>query len=92
MALKTYEDVINSVYTKGNKMDFSNAMIRGNGIPLDITDIYNSIEDAVTYASNSPLAYEGQIITVKNAKGEQVAYILDSSISTSVNKLDITKS
>ena len=39
------------------------AYARGNAIPLDASSAYDNIEDATEYASTSPVAYEGQIIT-----------------------------
>ena len=38
---KNYNDIYTAVYTKGNKMDFGNSMIRGNGfVPL----VFNSFK------------------------------------------------
>ena len=72
---KNYQEIIESVYTTGNKMDFSNSIIRGNGIPLDITEVYNSYKPALEYALNSPVAYEGQIIAVTE-NNKSTAYII----------------
>ena len=72
---KTYEQIIEAVYTKGNKMDFSNSMIRGNAIPLDITEVYNNLNDAIKYAAEGAVAYQGQILAV-TADGDTTAYII----------------
>lgn len=39
------------------------AYARGNAIPLDASSTYDSIDEATTYATTSPVAYEGQLIT-----------------------------
>lgn len=72
---KNYSQIYKSVYTDKNKMDFSNSMIRGNGIPLDITEIWDSIDAAKTYAASDPVAYQGQIIAVITDNDAQ-AYII----------------
>ena len=61
---KTYSEVINSAYTVGNIMDWTNALTRLSGVPLDISELYNSYDKAVVYAASNPVAYEGQVITV----------------------------
>lgn len=50
---------------------------RGVALPLDASSVYESLSAAQTYAQN-PIAYAGQIITVK--EGEKYnAYILDGT-------------
>lgn len=48
---------------------------RGVALPLDASSVYESLDDAQTYAKN-PIAYAGQIITVKEGENYN-AYILD---------------
>lgn len=71
---KSFNDIKKSIYTTGNKMDWTNAMIRGNGIPLDASSIYETFAEAATYADSSAVAYVGQIIAVlgTNASADTV--------------------
>lgn len=48
---------------------------RGVALPLDASSVYESLGEAQSYAKN-PIAYAGQIITVKEG-GSYNAYILD---------------
>ena len=50
---------------------------RGVALPLDASSVYESLSDAQTYAQN-PIAYAGQIITVKEGENYN-AYILDGT-------------
>lgn len=52
---------------------------RGSNLPLDASSTYDSLADAQTYAQ-SPTAYAGQIITVKEGDNYN-AYILDGEAS-----------
>lgn len=61
---KSYLDIQNSAYVTGNIMDWSNALTRLSGVPVDITSVYGSYEDAVIYAAENAVAYEGQVISV----------------------------
>ena len=72
---KNYSEIYESVFTKKNKMDFSNAMVRGNGIPLDITEVYNSLNAAIQYAATDPVAYEGQLLAVTE-NGDTNVYVI----------------
>ena len=56
---KNYNQIYTSVYTTGNSMSFGNTMLRGNGIPLDITEVYDKFDNAVIYAATNAVAYEG---------------------------------
>lgn len=47
-----------------NIMGLSNAIVRDNGIPLDLSSIYGSYNDAVVYAAVNAIAYQGQPIAV----------------------------
>lgn len=77
---KSYNDIYTAVYTKGNKMDFTNSMIRGNGIPLDITDVYNSLEAAQNYVNSNPVAYEGQVIAVTE-NNDTTVYVIAARLA-----------
>lgn len=72
---KNYEQIYEAVYTKGNKMDFGNSIIRGNGVPLDITSVYDSFDSAVIYAATNPVAYEGQLVAVTE-NNETIVYVI----------------
>lgn len=72
---KNYSEIYSAVYDKKNKMDFSNSMIRGNGIPLDITEVYNSLNAAISYAASNPVAYEGQLLAVTE-NGDTNVYVI----------------
>lgn len=47
-----------------SKMPLPKPIERSNPVPLDCTELFYSLEDAVTYASTDPLAYVGQTIKV----------------------------
>ena len=72
---KNYQDIYNSVYNTGNKMDWTNAMIRGNGIPLDIYSVFDSFNAAVKYAAENAVAYEGQTLAVTE-NGDTTLYVI----------------
>ena len=72
---KNYQDIYNSVYVTGNKMDWTNAMIRGNGIPLDIYSVFDSYNKAVTFAATNAVAYEGQVLAVTE-NGDTTVYVI----------------
>ena len=74
---KKYSEIYASVHTNKNKMDFSNSMIRGNGIPLDITEVYDSLNAAIKYAATDPVAYEGQLLAVTENNDTNV-YVIGS--------------
>ena len=48
---KNYNEIYNSVYVTGNKMDWTNAMIRGNGIPLDIYSVFDTFGNSSHYGN-----------------------------------------
>ena len=76
---KNYQDIYNSVYVTGNKMDWTNAMIRGNGIPLDIYSVFDSYEDAVIFAATNAVAYEGQVLAVTE-NGDTTVYVITPAL------------
>lgn len=54
-----------AVINKDNEnMDFSVQIARKYGAPIDKDSVFYSLSAAETYASNSPLAYVGQVISV----------------------------
>lgn len=58
-----------SIYNPENNSDKSYLAApfnfkRGNPIPLDSSTIFTSLSAAQDYATNSPIAYVGQIVTV----------------------------
>ena len=77
---KNYNDIYTAVYTKGNKMDFGNSMIRGNAIPLDITAVYNSYSAAQAYVNSNPVAYEGQVLAVTE-NNDTVVYVIAARLA-----------
>lgn len=83
---KNYEQIYEAVYTKGNKMDFGNSIIRGNGVPLDITSVYDSFDSAVVYAATNPVAYEGQVVAVTESN-ETIVYVI-SPVSQEKKMID----
>lgn len=71
---KNYVDIQNAVKA-GNIMDWTNALQRKMGVPVDITEVYNSYNEAVKYAATDPVAYESQIVGVTE-NGDSTAYII----------------
>lgn len=60
--------------------EYPNTFKRQSDFPLDKTSVFKSYEDAANYAANSPIAYGGQIIGVKNTTNDNyTAYILQPS-------------
>ena len=76
---KNYNQIYEAVYTKGNKMDFGNSIIRGNGVPLDITSVYDSFDKAIIYAATDPVAYEGQLVAVTE-NNETIVYVISPAV------------
>ena len=76
---KTYLDIQNSAYTVGNIMDWTNALTRLSGVPVDITEVYDSYDKAVEYAATNPVAYEGQLITVTE-NGDTTVYVITPAV------------
>lgn len=80
---KNYSEVYSAVYTKGNSMSFGNAMLRGNGVPLDITEVYDSYNKAVLYAAENAVAYEGQLLAVTE-NGDTTVYVITPKLQGNV--------
>lgn len=78
---KNYNDIYTAIYTNKNKMDFTNAMIRGNGIPLDASSVYNSFEAAQAYVNSNPVAYEGQVLAVTE-NNDTTVYVIAARLGT----------
>ena len=58
-----YEQIM-ALVNAGNKMGLSNTITRDNGIPLDLSSVYGSYNEAVIYAATKAIAYHGQPIAV----------------------------
>lgn len=80
---KNYSEIYTAVYDKGNSMSFGNAMLRGNGVPLDITEVYNSYNSAVLYAAENAVAYEGQLIAVTES-GDTTVYVITPALQNTI--------
>lgn len=80
---KNYSEIYTAVYDKGNSMSFGNAMLRGNGVPLDITEVYNSYNSAVLYAAENAVAYEGQLIAVTE-NGDTTVYVITPALQDTI--------
>lgn len=80
---KNYQDIYNSVYVTKNKMDFTNTIIRGNGIPLDIYSVFDSFNKAVIFAATNAVAYEGQTIAVTE-NGDTILYVISPKLQGKV--------
>lgn len=65
-----YEQIM-ALVNAGNKMGLSNTITRDNGIPLDLSSVYATYEDAVIYAATKAIAYQDQIVAA-----EGIAYII----------------
>lgn len=62
-----------------NLLVWVKAMSRGQALPLDASEIYESMAEAQTYASTSAIAYAGQTIKVKMDDGKYHTYTLQPS-------------
>lgn len=56
------------------------SMFRGQPLPLDATEVHDTLDEAVEYAA-SPIAYEGQTIKVKLSDGKYHEFIIQPSDS-----------
>ena len=63
-----------------NLLVWVKAMSRGQALPLDASEVYESMTDAETYAS-SAIAYAGQTIKVKMDDNKYHTYILQPGAS-----------
>lgn len=70
-----------AVIKKDNSyMEFPLQISRQYGGPIDRYSVFYSLEEATTYATTSPLAYVGQIITVVDeASSVSTAYVINNA-------------
>ena len=61
--------------TYKNRMGLGNAITRDNGIPLDLSSLHATFNDAVVYAATKGIAYVGQIL----AAGDTVYVLTEQS-------------
>ena len=59
-----YEQIM-ALVNAGNKMGLSNTITRDNGIPLDLSSVHASFNEAVIYAATKAIAYHGQILAAE---------------------------
>lgn len=62
-----------------NLLVWVKAMSRGQALPLDASEIYSTLAEAQTYASNSAIAYAGQTVKAKTEDGKYHSYTLQPS-------------
>lgn len=62
-----------------NLLVWVKAMSRGQALPLDASEVYNTLAEAETYASSSAIAYPGQTVKAKLEDGKYHTYILQPS-------------
>lgn len=62
-----------------NLLVWVKAMSRGQALPLDASEVYNTFAEAETYASSSAIAYPGQTVKAKLEDGKYHTYILQPS-------------
>ena len=84
MNIKEYSEI--SSVIASNTMGFTNSISRGKAIPLDQSSIFESLAAAKTYVNDAGIAYEGQIIAVKEGEFQNV-YVLDKSAPDGLRKL-----
>ena len=64
-----------------NLLVWVKAMSRGQGFPLDASEIYSTLAEAENYASNSAIAYGGQTVKALTEDGKYHSYVLQPSES-----------
>lgn len=64
------------------------AFNRSNPLPLDKWSVFESMDDAVVYASSNAVAYPGQIIAV-HENNSMSAYVLEENIVNEVTSLTL---
>ena len=62
-----------------NLLVWVKAMSRGQALPLDASEVYNTLAEAEAYASGSAIAYPGQTVKAKLEDGKYHTYILQPS-------------
>lgn len=64
-----------------NLLVWVKAMSRGQGLPLDASEIYSTLAEAENYATNSAIAYGGQTVKALTEDGKYHSYVLQPSES-----------
>ena len=64
-----------------NLLVWVKAMSRGKNLPLDASEVYDSLAAAETYAGSSAIAYPGQTIKALHEDGTYHSYVLQPSES-----------
>ena len=64
-----------------NLLVWVKAMSRGQGLPLDASEIYSTLAEAENYAANSAIAYAGQTVKALTEDGKYHSYVLQPSES-----------
>ena len=64
-----------------NLLVWVKAMSRGQGLPLDASEIYSTLAEAKNYATNSAIAYGGQTVKAMTDDGKYHSYVLQPSES-----------
>ena len=64
-----------------NLLVWVKAMSRGQGLPLDASEIYSTLAEAENYATNSAIAYGGQTVKAMTDDGKYHSYVLQPSES-----------
>lgn len=64
--------------------EYPNTFKRQGSFPLDNSSVFNSLNEAITYANSSPIAYEGQMISVIE-NNKVTAYVLEKSTESEKN-------
>lgn len=64
-----------------NLLVWVKAMSRGQGLPLDASEIYSTLAEAENYAANSAIAYGGQTVKALTEDGKYHSYVLQPSES-----------
>lgn len=62
-----------------NLLVWVKSMSRGQALPLDSSEIFNTLAEAETYALTSAIAYPGQTIKVLQEDGKYHSYVLQPS-------------
>ena len=75
--MKNRTDLFNDL-SSGTKWDAGVAFNRTNGLPLDDKSIFASYADLMSYVTNNPVAYAGQVVGVVNANNISDAYIINA--------------
>ena len=74
---KIYSEVL-ALLNAGNQMTWTNSLDRKAGVPVDMSSLYSSYEDAVIYAATKGAAYAGQVIAVAE-EDDSIVYVLTST-------------